>query len=796
MSLQIHLPLIQNLDNVGISSSVATNHGAVLLTDQTGQFSNCYQFGSSKWVYISPEGIKKCTTACTMAMWINIHAWTSYGMYFFANSGGTNWQNYIFALNRANNNSKMALTISNGSSSSQGSYVTNSDLSLDTWYHIAAVYETGKITLYINGQKDKEYTGVTIIPAFSSVTNITLGAGHNGSYSNDCKINGARLYNHALSAEEIAELAKGLFIHYPLGAYPQVKPYLPITPLPVEYQQIQYIQSTGAQYINTGWTGVNKNVGISTFIEDMSVGDNNWKKTFGTGYSNIHYSWFTRYSTNGEQDYGSTRKNLPVAADHKYKIFTQANKVWCNGVLYEWAEKGASDDFADSRPLSIFTFGADEGGYARGIYKLYYFRVYDGNVCVRDMIPCYRKSDGKPGLYDIINGVFYTNALNGDDFLLGPITKRIPDDYYPVEWIQNDSSAYINTGVKTTANTRFITEIDFTQTATGWLELFGQYTVPRLAIWTEGNGFWIYHNNANNKFSDSRLGHYLIDVRPTVMYINNISQAITQGTATVDFNLFDIAGQGYGHVIMKMYHCRFYDGTMPVRDYVPVVRKSDSKAGLFDLVTDTFYTTSSGAFTAGPALGTTEFDISGNKLHGISNKELSSMYKWGDKRYQAYSVFNGTDTCINSPISLPSVWTMNCWLYKSEVSSKTYDILFSTAQQTHFEFHTREGANGSMMIHFVQYSSGSNAVLQTALEANTWIMVTIIYTPTQILLYKNGTLINSVNNTTVNQGIFRIGAQGSATGYNYKGCLSDFKIYSTVLSANEIQKLYQQGKSS
>ena len=33
-------------------------------------------------------------------------------------------------------------------------------------------------------------------------------------------------------------------------------------------------------------------------------------------------------------------------------------------------------------------------------------------------VPCVRKSDGKPGLYDIVNGVFYTNSGTGE-FLYG-----------------------------------------------------------------------------------------------------------------------------------------------------------------------------------------------------------------------------------------------------------------------------------------------------------------------------------------------------------------------------------------
>lgn len=39
--------------------------------------------------------------------------------------------------------------------------------------------------------------------------------------------------------------------------------------------------------------------------------------------------------------------------------------------------------------------------------------MWDDNELVRDFIPCYRKSDGVIGLYDLVNDVFYTNLGTG-----------------------------------------------------------------------------------------------------------------------------------------------------------------------------------------------------------------------------------------------------------------------------------------------------------------------------------------------------------------------------------------------
>lgn len=43
-------------------------------------------------------------------------------------------------------------------------------------------------------------------------------------------------------------------------------------------------------------------------------------------------------------------------------------------------------------------------------------------VLSADFIPCYRKSDNKPGLYERVQGRFYTNAnASGNDFTVGPM---------------------------------------------------------------------------------------------------------------------------------------------------------------------------------------------------------------------------------------------------------------------------------------------------------------------------------------------------------------------------------------
>ena len=45
--------------------------------------------------------------------------------------------------------------------------------------------------------------------------------------------------------------------------------------------------------------------------------------------------------------------------------------------------------------------------------RWYYVKIWNNGTQVREMIPCYRKSDTVIWMYDLINNTFYTNAWSG-----------------------------------------------------------------------------------------------------------------------------------------------------------------------------------------------------------------------------------------------------------------------------------------------------------------------------------------------------------------------------------------------
>ena len=80
-----------------------------------------------------------------------------------------------------------------------------------TWTHVALTYKNPNGTIYINGEKVEEFTGVSNSSSFAHETDVLSLVGGK-KYFNDY-----RVYNNCISAKEVKELSKGLVIHNPFS---------------------------------------------------------------------------------------------------------------------------------------------------------------------------------------------------------------------------------------------------------------------------------------------------------------------------------------------------------------------------------------------------------------------------------------------------------------------------------------------------------------------------------------------------------------------------------------------------
>ena len=97
-------------------------------------------------------------------------------------------------------------------------WTTSYTYPINTWFHLAITYNGTNVSYYINGEY-KETKAQTISSSYwGNITSIGASQANGGNYGNylNGKLNDFRIYNHALSAKEIEEVAKCLVLHYNL----------------------------------------------------------------------------------------------------------------------------------------------------------------------------------------------------------------------------------------------------------------------------------------------------------------------------------------------------------------------------------------------------------------------------------------------------------------------------------------------------------------------------------------------------------------------------------------------------
>lgn len=179
--------------------------------------------------------------------------------------------------------------------------------------------------------------------------------------------------------------------------------------LPSEYQQVEYLESTGTQYIDTGIYLTNTDI-IKCIFEIVEV-SGALGGIYGAFDTNKYYQLVIRnpiqlrVGTTANQ-VGSTN----VITNQIYETIAQNGIYTQNNIDYIFT---SSEAFTLSQ--SCYVFARNNNGQVLNTFsKIYSFEIV--NKCI--FIPCYRKSDTEPGMYDTVNNVFYTNAGTGS-FIVG-----------------------------------------------------------------------------------------------------------------------------------------------------------------------------------------------------------------------------------------------------------------------------------------------------------------------------------------------------------------------------------------
>jgi hypothetical protein len=177
--------------------------------------------------------------------------------------------------------------------------------------------------------------------------------------------------------------------------------------LPPGYIELTYIQSTGTQYIDTGFKP-NQDTRITCKAKVAIGSKTNWLLSAGGKF-------YFAGSRNGYYVSGYNSKAVSFSTEcNTNEAFTvDANKsVWTfmSDTVGDTVEHTYANFSCDSN-LLLFAYLVNSS-LTCGSVSIYSCKIYDNGTLVRDFVPC-QTADDEVGLYDLVNDVFYANKGTG-----------------------------------------------------------------------------------------------------------------------------------------------------------------------------------------------------------------------------------------------------------------------------------------------------------------------------------------------------------------------------------------------
>lgn len=214
--------------------------------------------------------------------------------------------------------------------------------------------------------------------------------------------------------------------------------------LPSTYTEVEYIESTGNCYIDTLYTP-NANTKIyCKFAHNENASDTPIFGARASGNNNQYILWShpTGYSSNTTVLFNSTSKNLTnydMNTIIEFEYDGTGGKY--NSQNWTWTTTTGTPN------VNMILFGLRTGTTVDGRKfkgKMWSFKIWESDVLVRDLVPCFRNSDNVIGMYDVVNDVFYTNLGTGT-FTKGNNFEVLPNPEEPreVEFVEGNQKIQV-----------------------------------------------------------------------------------------------------------------------------------------------------------------------------------------------------------------------------------------------------------------------------------------------------------------------------------------------------------------
>ena len=182
----------------------------------------------------------------------------------------------------------------------------------------------------------------------------------------------------------------------------------PAKGLPSGFTKLAYIQSSGTQYINTGF---NPNNNTRVVMDLLYTGSESISNEFGAWNSsnNASFICLTTGKNNLYPFYGNTSKQVSANRTVRHTVDMDKNVVKMNGTTMITFDQMS---FQCTYPMFLCCFNNVGATGNMTSMRIYSCQIYDNDVLVRDFVPCINAS-GEIGLFDMVNRQFYGNAGTG-----------------------------------------------------------------------------------------------------------------------------------------------------------------------------------------------------------------------------------------------------------------------------------------------------------------------------------------------------------------------------------------------
>lgn len=367
-------------------------------------------------------------------------------------------------------------------------------------------------------------------------------------------------------------------------------------PSPSDYTQLEYIESTGTQWIDTGIATSNNDLGFMLEAMPLTSADvypmGSRATDGGTRFFGIRSYSSTTFSY-GWSDY------LTAPASQSYvNVRTTMSLNWLNSkkvTIGNDSNNLATVNIANGRNITLFGIN----GQLLWKGRIYHAQISEGAGIVANLIPVMRNSDSKVGMYDTVRRQFFTNAGTGE-FIAGP---RF------VEYIEFDGNSWIDTGfTQQTCRIEFGVEFINHNNATQFM-----------GFHVSNTGFWGIARKGVKEFFPHVQKAYPYQYNDVIinfdatnttapvltLTIGDATSSPMVGTGVQTKATYVMGGVKYGSTIrsnnfMKAHYNRIYNANNElIQDLRPCL-DPNNVACMYDMVTGTyFYNQGTGEFIAG-----------------------------------------------------------------------------------------------------------------------------------------------------------------------------------------------------